>query len=314
MPKAPRTMTLTGLDFLGRLAAQKKAGVYLEIGPLFGSSTNVIHKNRVGTAPIHTIDTFEPAPWVKKRLGFDLSRQLFDKFTSGIDNMVVHEGFAPDVVRESWADDIGFYFDDATHGDPGWSDNFDFFSRFFNSETIICGDDFASGWPDIVRNVYARADEWGVKLYVMGRVWALARQGDERIVEAVNKACPKLKDVTLCTTHEDGERCHPAACWSWGLHQNKPLLRFHIEESAALSGQVVTFHDGSIKAATEIGRAPVELAGVNQIYFSFGKKIRVQLCLADASGKTRNTKAYRSEQLIDIPEGSCITALRLSDS
>ena len=306
-------MTLTGLEFLGRLAAQKKAGVYLEVGPLFGSSTNVIHKNRVGDAPIHTIDTFEPAPWVKKRLGIDLSRALFDKFTRDIDNMVVHEGFAPDIVAKSWKDEIGFYFDDATHGDPGWSDNFRFFSQFFNQETIICGDDFASGWPDIVRNVYAYVEQWDIKLYVMGRVWAMARSGDERIVEAVNAACPTLKDVTLTTIHSDGERTHPAACWSWGLHQKKPLSGFRIEANEKLGGQIVCFSKGAIKSTTKIGKEVVGLEAVDQIYFGFNKKIKIQLCLLNAAGKTQNTKAYKPNQMIDIPAGSIITALRLSD-
>jgi len=314
MPQAPRTMTLTGLQFLGALAQQKKSGVYLEVGPLFGSSTNMIHKNRVGDAPIHTIDTFEPALWVKKRLGVDLSRELFDKFTSNIDNLVVHEGYAPDVVKKSWKESIGFYFDDATHGDPGWSNNFNFFGQFFDEKAIICGDDFASGWPDIVRNVYTYVDQWEVKLYVMGRVWAMARKDDARIVEAVHAACPKLKDVSLITTHGDGERSHPAACWSWGLHQNNLLTAFSIKGNGRLEGQVVCFSNGTIKSTTEISQGSVELAGVDQIYFSFDKKIKIQLCMANAAGKTQNTKAFKSGQMIDIPPGSIITALRLSDT
>ncbi len=314
MPQAPRTMTLTGLKFLGALSTQKKSGVYLEIGPLFGSSTNVIHENRGGDAPIHTIDTFEPAPWVKKRLGIDLSRELFDKFTRNIDNLVVHEGYAPDVVKDTWKEKIGFYFDDATHGDPGWSANFNFFSQFFDKDAIICGDDFASGWPDIVRNVYSYVDQWEAKLYVMGRVWAMTRQDDMRIVDAVDIACPRLKDVSLTTVHGDGERRHPAACWSWGLHQDNPLIGFSIEGNGNLEGQVVTFSKGAIQSTTKVGQGIVELAGVDQIYFNFDKKIKMQLCLINAAGKTQNTKAFRPGQMIDIPSGSAITSLRLSDT
>lgn len=314
MSQAPRTMTLIGLKFLGALAAQKRDGVYLEVGPLFGSSTNFIHDNRVGDAPIHTIDTFEAAPWVKKRLGIDLSREMFDKFTRDIDNLVVHQGFAPDVVKDTWKEDIGFYFDDATHGDPGWTDNFNFFSQFFNDETIICGDDFASGWPDIVRNVYAYAENWGVKLFVMGRVWAIVRKDEERLVKAVNAVCPKLEGVNITTRHGNDERTNMAACWTWGLHQNNPLNSFTIDTGSKISGQVVTFAGGAIKATTYMGKGAVDLQGVNQIYFSIDKKITVQLCLANAAGKTQNTKAYKSGQMIDIPAGSHITALRLSDT
>ena len=110
---APRTMTLAGLQFLQALAAERKSGCFLEIGPLFGSSTNAIDAGRSDeSVPIHTIDTFEPAPWVRKRLGIDLSRAAFEKFTTGIENLNIHEGFAPDIVADSWSDKIGFYFDD----------------------------------------------------------------------------------------------------------------------------------------------------------------------------------------------------------
>jgi hypothetical protein len=307
-------MTLLGLKFLGALAAKKTDGVYLEIGPLFGSSTNVINKNRIGDAPIHTIDTFEPAPWVRKRLGIDLSRELFNKFTSNINNLVVHEGYAPNVVKDTWKEEIGFYFDDATHGDPGWTDNYEFFSQFFNSQTIICGDDFASGWPDIVRNVYAYAEEWGVKLYVMGRVWAMAHKGEERIIAAVESICPALKGVYITTRHGDDERTNLAACWTWGLHQKNPLSSFRIHTKGQLSGQIVTFANETIKDTVGIDQGEVILKDVNQIYFSFNKKMAVQFCLMNSAGKTQNTKAYKSGQMIDIPDGMRIAALRLSDT
>ena len=314
MSQAPRTMTLLGLKFLSALASKKIDGVYLEVGPLFGSSTNAINKNRTGDAPIHTIDTFEPAPWVRKRLGTDLSRELFDKFTRDIDNLVVHEGYAPNVVKGTWKEEIGFYFDDATHGDPGWTENYEFFSQFFNNQTIICGDDFASGWPDIVRNVYAYSEDWGVKLYVMGRVWAMTREGENRIVEAIGIVCPKLRDVSITTDHGEDERTNLAACWTWGLHQNNPLSSFWIDTHGQLNGQIVTFEGGTIKEAVQVDKGVVELEGINQIYFGFDKKISVQLCLVNATGKTQNTKAYKSAQMIDIPIGMRIVGLRLSDT
>ncbi len=314
MPHAPRTMTLLGLKFLGSLAAQKKDGVYLEIGPLFGSSTNAIHQTRIGNAPIHTIDTFEPAPWVRKRFGMDLSRELFEKFTDDINNMVVHEGFSPDVVKDTWKDDIGFYFDDATHGDPGWSDNFNFFSRFFDDETIVSGDDFSSSWPHIVRNVYSIAEDWGAKLYVIGRVWVIVRKGEKRIVAAVDKVCPKLKGVNITTHHNDDIRTNMAACWTWGLHQENPLNSFSIDGGAQLTGQITTFQNGSIKDTVSISNGNVALSEIDQLYFSFDKEITVQLCLINAKGQTRNTKAYNSGRMIEIPGGSRIAALRLSDT
>jgi hypothetical protein len=105
-----------------------------------------------------------------------------------------------------------------------------------------------------------------------------------------------------------------AACWTWGLHQNNQLTNFTIDTGGKISGQVVTFAGGAIKATTDMGKGAVDLQDVNQIYFSFDKKVTVQLCLANTAGKTQNTKAYKSGQMIDIPAGSRITALRLSDT
>ena len=128
----PRTMTVDGLMFLKGLAAKITSGVILELGPLFGSSTNHIAQGRISnTIPIHTIDTFKSADWIEKRFGVNLSLKTFNKFTDHIKNLTVHEGFAPTIVKNTWQEQIGLYFDDATHGNPGWLDNYNFFSKNF---------------------------------------------------------------------------------------------------------------------------------------------------------------------------------------
>jgi SAM-dependent methyltransferase len=314
MPNAPRTMTRLGLAFLEALASRNEYGSFLEIGPLFGSSTQAIAAGRKIDEPIHTIDTFEPAPWVRRRFGFDLSRELFDEFTGSINNLVVHQGLAPDIVKDSWQDRIGFYFDDATHGDPGWTNNFEFFSQFFGETTIICGDDFASGWPDIVNNVYDIAVSGKLTLYVIGRVWALTHKKEERIVEAINEVCPKLKGVYINSLHGGQERRNSAACWTWGLHRPVPMRSFQIEADRPLGGEIVTFSNGKLKQVAKVGTDWVDLQGVEQLYFGFKNDITCQLCLADERGKTKNTKAYRSRQTFDIPPGRQIVAVRLSDA
>ncbi len=313
MTEIPRTMTLAGLGFLQALASYKKDGVFLEVGPLFGSSTDAISKGRTTNDEIHTIDTFEPAPWVKRRLGIDLGRKLFDKFTSHIDNLVVHEGFAPDIVEDSWNKEIGFYFDDATHGDPGWTNNFDFFKKFFNNDTIVCGDDFASGWPDIVRNVYQIADDWNVKLFVIGRVWAIARNEEARIEGAIDKVFPILKDVSITTRHGTLEKSNKAAVWSWGLHQPAPLTEMRIQGPESIDGQVVTFKKGQIRQTTKFDSEFVDLSDIDQLYISSSTKSKVQYCMVDSSGSTANSKAIRTGQIFNVPSNSKIVALRLSD-
>ncbi len=314
MTAIPRTMTLAGLSFLSGLASQKKKGVYLEVGPLFGSSTNAINEGRKDDKePIHTIDTFEPAPWVRKRLGIDLGRDAFDKFTKHITNLHVHQGYAPDIVEDTWKEDIGFYFDDATHGDPGWTNNFDFFSKFFNDETIICGDDFASGWPDIVRNVYKYANDWDVKLYVIGRVWAMARKDEARIEKAIDKAFPKLKGVNISTNHIDGtKKTNKAACWSWGLHQQNPLKDFSIKASKPNIGKITTFRKGEVVQTSVFDGTKIDLKDIDQIYMSSTEKMKIQYCSLTGSN-TANSKAMKSGQMFEIENGSKIVGLRLSD-
>ncbi|MCP4073718.1 MAG: hypothetical protein GY742_18630 [Hyphomicrobiales bacterium] len=314
--QVPRTMTLQGLDFLSNLASKKTEGVFLEIGPLFGSSTNMIDKGRKNSdEPIYTIDTFKPLPWVKSRFGFDLSRDLFDKYTSNIKNLHVYKGYAPEIVRETWNDEIGFYFDDAVHGDPYWSNNFNFFSRFFNEETIICGDDFASGWPDIVRNVNRLADERCVNLFVIGRVWAIAYKGEQRIADAIDKMFPGLKGVDMVTSHSNIQNSNQAACWSWGLHRNTQLDWFEIIDSRKklAGGKIVTSKNNSIVHSAEIGETKIDMNGVDQIVVNFEKKGSIQYCILEADGKTSNTKDFKSKQPFKIPPGSKVAAIRLSD-
>jgi hypothetical protein len=301
-------MTKNGRRFLKSLASQATKGCFLEIGPLFGSSTQAIDAGRRIDAPIHTIDTFEPAPWVERRLGRPLSREAFDRYTGYIDKLVVHEGFAPDIVRDTWSDAIGFYFDDATHGDPGWTNNFDFFSQFFTSDAIVCGDDFAGGWPDITHNVTRIAREWGVGLYVFGRVWAMTRDSEERIVAAATDVEPALAGATLESAHGPETAISPAMVWSRGLHQYVPLSSFRLHGGAVESVRFVT-RSGSRRTEYDAGEW-VHLAGISQLSMVGPPNIGFQICFAKGS-KTENTKLFRPGEACRVPERAVPVALRL---
>lgn len=310
---APRTMTLAGLQFLQALAAQRKTGCYLEIGPLFGSSTNAIDAGRRDDeVPIHTIDTFENAPWVRKRLGLDLNRDTFEKFTSGISNLNIHEGFAPDVVRDTWTDRIGFYFDDATHGDPGWTDNYKFFSPYFTRDAIICGDDFAGGWPDIVRNVYRITEDGQMTLFVIGRVWAFTAEDDHRIADAVHSIYPGLKGVEFEVRHGDKEHRNIAGSWSWGLHRTEPLTEIIMHADEALDLGVALKRDDGSADAIFLGQEPLTLDGVRQMKFAMPRHLAIQFCVMKADGRTENTKDMRTGSELVLGPDETITAMRLS--
>lgn len=310
---APRTMTVAGLRFLQALASQRKSGCFLEIGPLFGSSTNAIAAGRRDPLiPIHTIDTFEPAPWVVSRLGIELSRSAFEGYTQHIQNLHVHQGFAPDIVKEKWADAIGLYFDDATHGDPGWSNNYSFFSNYFTEDAIICGDDFAGGWPDIVRNVYTLAERAEARLFVVGRVWAFSHLDDTRIADAVNAAFPKLAGLELEVYHEKIVHRNIAASWSWGLHKNKPLtkVQFHTTKHFDFT-TTITHADGS-QSIVDMPKEALLLGGAKNLRFNLPDGFAVQFCIMNQKGKTTNTRDIRSDGELNLAPGESITALRLS--
>lgn len=307
---APRTMTVHGLRFLQALAGQATSGCFLEIGPLFGSSTQAIAGSRRLDAPLHTIDTFEPADWIVRRMGFNLSRAAFDSHTRHIPDLVVHEGFAPDVVRDTWTEPIGFYFDDATHGDPGWSNNFDFFSRYFTDDAIVCGDDFAGGWPDIVRNVGRIAKSWDVGLYVMGRVWAMTRQDEGRIVAAAQTAIPGLADAVLETTHGAHTDTKPAACWSNGLHGRMPLAAFRVSGDPVKQTRFTTLSAHGAEPFEYTAGEWVQLSGVSAITVSGGPSIGLQLCLSRPR-KTENTKIIRAGEVFRVPDDATVVAVRL---
>jgi hypothetical protein len=305
---APATMTRNGLRFLRALAAEATSGCYLEVGPLFGSSTQAIDAGRRRDAAIHTIDTFEPAPWIERRLGRPLSRAAFDRYTASIEDLVVHQGFAPDVVRDTWTDPIGFYFDDATHGDPGWTDNFEFFSRFFTDDAIVCGDDFAGGWPDIPHNVTRIAAEWGVGLYVYGRVWAMTRRDESRVVAAAAATEPLLSDVTVESAHGPEVSSNPGMVWSRGLHQRVPLSSFRYAGDAVSQVRFATESRGRL---TESGPGDwVHVPGVSSIRISGTRTVGFQLCLA-TSTKTENTKLFRPGAECRIPPDATVVAVRL---
>lgn len=309
-PVAPATMTLSGRKFLQALAGKARSGCFLEVGPLFGSSTQAIDAGRRLDAPLHTIDTFEAAPWVKRRLGQDLSREAFDIYTRHIPDLVVHEGFAPDVVADTWKEPIGFFFDDATHGDPGWSNNFNFFSRFFTGDAIVCGDDFAGGWPDIPRNVTRIAESWGAGLYVIGRVWAITKAAEERIEAAATECDPELAGARIETTHDGATGSAPAMCWSKGVHQFNALSSFRLTGASVEDVRFTTYAaDGTLLRAYRPGDE-VALSGVAAVSMAGPADLRFQLCLAEGN-RTSNTASVRVGATLRITPNTYPVAIRL---
>ncbi len=173
----PRTMTLSGLHYLAKLAQSvPENGIICEIGPLYGSSTWVLCNNSHPSVKVVSIDSWdESQKWVAKRLpeALPFSKTSFLKYTNDCENLTAIQGYSPDCIKESWNTQIDMFFDDATHGDPGFSENLNYFRNFMKPNSVFCGDDYASGWPDIIKKVNETAQEFNSTIDVMGRVWAL---------------------------------------------------------------------------------------------------------------------------------------------
>lgn len=312
---APRTMTTAGLQFLKALAAENNEGCYVEIGPLFGSSTQAIDSGRIDkTLAIHTIDTFQPATWVKRRFGYDLSRNKFDEHTHSIANLTVHEGFAPDIVKRSWSQPIGFYFDDATHGNPGWMNNYSFFSPFFTPNAVLCGDDFSGGWPDVVRNVYEIAELNGWQLYVIGRVWAMTPQNDDRILNAVHAVFPKLRNFAWHVGHDVGWTVKTAASWADGLHRKKPMLAARLDAPSGFEMNAHLHYEDGHKTTKSMTSNVVEFQRLKKIRLAMPSDFRAQYCVAQQNGKTQNSKDIAPDVEFELGTNEYITSIRLSNS
>lgn len=237
-PSIPSTMTSDGLDFLGMMARSvPENGVIVEIGPLFGSSTWVLAKNAHPSVKVFSIDTWEPAPWIDKveakfRNCKPFSKDAFLYYTRDCPNVTAIQGWSPEVVKD-WDLPIDIFFDDATHGDPGFSENVNFFLPFVKQNSILCGDDYSSGWPDIVRVVDDLGEQWGVHPEVSGRVWAMRKptKGTQSKADIFSSVANNLNEPLVsvkCTTLSGKKYDLSEGLWSGALHKKDRLTSLSI--------------------------------------------------------------------------------------
>jgi hypothetical protein len=248
---------------------------------------------------------------VRKRFGFDLSRERFDHYTKDIANIDVIQGYSPQIVEGVWGHKIDVYFDDATHGNPNWMENYNFFEPYFTEHAVLCGDDFAAGWPDVVKNVEALAQKYETVCYVIGRLWAigLSKEANEALQRVVERIYPQIWGYQIQTESSLGNSSLPAAVWSAGLHNaNNNLDRFRILSpglSDASNNQEKSSIDGDILRIT-IGRGGdskeeyesgdwISAKGISSISLSLANKTQnkgfgFQLSIVD--GKRSHNTAY----------------------
>jgi hypothetical protein len=310
----PKTVTDTGLTFLRYLAGQVGTGAIADINPAFGSSTHAFFNGRTNQSThIHAVDSFDNIAWMQKKFGFPVSRRMYDKFTGEIPALTVHEGQVPDAVRDRLTDQVGLFFGGAWKGQDAWNKHMAFFADRWTDDAIICGDDFAGGIPEMVHAAYGLAAQKNAALFSVGRVWALALSGEDRIARAIASVYPRLAGVESITRVGGDERRIAAGAWSWGVHRDRPLEAFGIDAKGLLSGQIVTFANGRMKQAVDLDGQMIEMVGVDQMYLGGDRAVQFQFSTVNDRGHTQNTKFLPMNQLLDVSSAQKITAVRLTE-
>lgn len=323
----PRTMTMAGLHYLGRLARSvPEGGVILELGPLYGSSTWVLSQNSHPTVTVYSVDTWASQEWIARRLpdappfGID----AFRHFVSDCPNVEPIQGMSPQVL-EGWSREIDMFFDDATHGDPGFSANVNFALPFVKSGGILCGDDYASGWPDIIRVVDSLAAERGVRPEVCGRVWAITKEAAPGVPSAPVSARigPWSRgDVVVRVRTQSGEEyTGEPRMWAGAIRRPDPVTGIAIapREGAEVDGHLtVRLADGSERPGLAFGvfhtfDVPVVNVAI-ELAPDFARRhtISYQCCeMMPGKSRTMNSKASRDGDFLQKGDGTTISALRV---
>jgi hypothetical protein len=316
----PHTMTLQGLEYLGHLARTvPKHGLIVEVGPLFGSSTWVLAKNAHPTVRVISIDTWEPQEWIHKiEAKFPgcrpFSKDAFEYYTRDCENITAYQGFSPQILG-SWNESIDLFFDDATHGNPGFRESLDFYVPKLKPGGIAAGDDYATGWPDIITEVRSLGRTWKVQPEIIGRVWALMKPNGGTS-SVYNKAGPYSEyDINVSVRMSDGEIIDQLpAGWAGRLHVKDEICALKVDwvtpRSDRLSGVYQTMDiNKSMSEWAEFGKwiessSPIRAFRGHLIGSrSNDLNLTYQTCnLVRGKQKrkhNKNTKAFRAGQWTD---------------
>lgn len=326
----PYTMTIEGMRYLGELAhSVPEDGLIVEIGPLFGASTWVLAKNSKPSVRIVSVDTWEPAQWIDQiEAKFPGCRpfglEAFEHYVSDCDNVVAMQGWSPDIVRDMNLENINLFFDDATHGDPGFSESLSYYVPRVVEGGIVCGDDYAGGWPDIVKRVDELAESWGLEPEVAGRLWALIKPKSGEDPRRVASVIGAADDNTVTVRHRSGrETTSSPRCWTAGLHKPDPITAIRVNVPDGSAGiEVQAERDGAAPSEWVQPGGWLEMPdGMNSIRFrtvdgAGGKSTRIRYQVSGAvqngqSIKSQNSTSFSAEQWATTAEKRPLTAVRL---
>ncbi len=208
-PQAPETnpvkgwMTDVDLVRLSALAAKVPVGgIIVEAGALLGQSSWTLAKNCDPSVTVFSMDVWDPTfmtEQMMKEFGTTLRKDVFRENTRDCTNIIPLQGIVPQDFAD-WNQPVDMFFDDATHNDPPFSINQAYWGSHVRPGGIICGHDFDATYPDIVRNVEARAKEWNQTPEVHSYVWSLNKPVNAPAARYIPSACA----ATRLNNYTDG--------------------------------------------------------------------------------------------------------------
>lgn len=326
----PYTMTIEGMRYLGELARSvPEDGLIVEIGPLFGASTWVLAKNSKPSVRIVSVDTWEPAAWIDKiEAKFPgckpFGLEAFAHYVSDCDNVEAKQGWSPAIVKDMNLDNINLFFDDATHGDPGFSESLAYYVPRVVEGGIVCGDDYAGGWPDIVKRVDELASAWGLEPEVAGRLWALIKPKSGQPPQRVAAAIGSPAGITVSVRYASGRQTTSSPRrWTAGLHKPDPIVALRIDGSEAMAGvEVQAQLEGSDRSPwTSSGQWLEMPGGMTSIRLRHGlgsddqnDTVRYQVSAAVQNGdsiQSENSRSFSADQWAATADVRRLTAIRV---
>lgn len=175
--KIPGQMTEIELQAVESIARRvPKGGNVVEAGSLFGLSSYTWATTVDPSVTVHCIDPWVREPWVidlveNKIPGCpEFSYEAFQHFTRSCSNIVPRRGYSPQDFKD-WSIPVDVFFDDAMHHDPFFTDSIEFWKHKVLPGGVMCGHDYCSEWPDVMRGVDKLAGELGATVNTQEWFW-----------------------------------------------------------------------------------------------------------------------------------------------
>lgn len=151
-------MTESELQIIERWAsAVKPNGVIVECGSHVGRSSYCWAKSCDPSVKVYCIDFFKENQNVLYQDEPLNMWQEFCKNTKECNNIIPLRGVSPTGIMYP-GDKIDVFFIDAAHTNPDDYRNIRFFQKFFKKDTLICGHDYSTIYPDVIENAKYLAD------------------------------------------------------------------------------------------------------------------------------------------------------------